>query len=207
MTDKKFMDLKIRTWFKMNNIKGNGRMGKTDFEEIADIFKREYELKDPQYSLLKKWLCEGWDILVKEGQDLANSGKKGGLTPDNAASVFDVSETLNKGEAITEDQYANAFEQLVEVNQGLFQNNFEMMVGSFFDIYDTDHDGKITADDMIRGLRCLGIQQDEAVKIMFANMDTEKRGSITKSVYVSEWVEYMLGTRKDAAIASVLCRQ
>lgn len=207
MTDKKFMDLKIRTWFKMNNIKGNGQMSKTDFAEIADIFKREYELKDPQNSLLKKWLCEGWDILVKEGQDLANSGKKGGLTPDNAASIFDVSETLNKGEAITEDQYANAFEQLVEVNQGLFQKNFEMMVGSFFDIYDTDHDGKITADDMIRGLRCLGIQKDEAVKMMFSNIDTEKRGNITKPVYVGEWFEFMLGTRKDGAIASVLCRQ
>ncbi|CAC5410312.1 unnamed protein product [Mytilus coruscus] len=191
----------------MNNIKGNARMSKADFEEIADIFKREYELQDPQYSVLKKWLCEGWDILVKEGQDLANSGKNGGLTPDNAALVFEVSEMLNRGEAITEDQYANAFEQLVEVNKDLFQKDFEMMVGSFFDIYDTDHDGKINADDMIRGLRCLGVQQDEAVKMMFANIDTEKRGEISKPVYVGEWVEFMLGTRKDGAIASVLCRQ
>lgn len=207
MEEVKFTDLKIRTWFKMNNIKRNGSMTKKDFTEIADIFKREYSLPDAQYSAINKWLCDGWDVLVKEGQQLANSGKAGGLTPDIAPLVFDVSETLNTGGAITEDQYAKAFEQLVEVNKTLFENVFANMVSTFFEIYDTDSDGFINANDMIRGLRCLGIQKDEAAKLMFANMDTEKKGKISKSVYVGEWVEFMTGNKKDAAIASVLCRQ
>jgi Ca2+-binding EF-hand superfamily protein len=41
------------------------------------------------------------------------------------------------------------------------------MVSTFFEIYDTDSDGFINANDMIRGLRCLGIQKDEAAKMMF----------------------------------------
>lgn len=207
MDDKNFIDMKIRTWFRMNNIRKNGNMSKNDFMELADIFKREYNMPDSQHSTVKKWFCDGWDILVKEGQEIAKNGGQGGLTPDVAPLVFEINDTLNRGDSITEDMYAKAYEELVEINKDLFVRTFENMVGSFFDVFDSDNDGMISVDDMIRGFRCLGMQQDDATRIIFASMDREKQGKIQKTDYIREWIEFMTGNHRDAAIASVLCRQ
>lgn len=207
MDDKSFIDMKIRTWFKMNNVKRNGIMTKRDFAELADMFKREYDLPDNQHSTVKKWFCEGWDILVKEGQQLAECGAKGGLTPAVAPLVFEINDALNGEKAITEEMYAKAYEELVEINKDLFERTFENMVSSFFDVFDSDNDGWISVDDMIRGFRCLGMQHDDATKAIFANIDQEKQGKIPKNVYVREWIEFMTGNRREGAIACVLCQQ
>lgn len=78
------------------------------------------------------------------------------------------------------------------------------MVSSFFNIYDIDKDGFITADDMTRGLKCFGIDQSDALKLVFAELDSAGSGKVDRDTYVTAWVELITGMNDGAPIAKHL---
>lgn len=201
----KFVEGKMRTWFKMNDLKHDGMVGKSDYKDNCDVFIKEFKLGEQKANELKNWLMNGWDILVKKGLELSDKGEDGGLTREKCPLLFDVNDKLNRGDRINEDEYVNAFGELVDVNKDLFEEVFSKFVGSFFDTFDTDHDGLLCPEDMIRGLRCFGITHEDAIRQIFDAMDKSRMGRIDKATYVGNWVEFMCGHDKEAPMAKFFC--
>ncbi|XP_021351007.1 uncharacterized protein LOC110448859 [Mizuhopecten yessoensis] len=206
VTFSKFIEGKIRMWFKMYNLKHDGGMGMEDFDLLADVFVKEFKPTAALEADLKHWLQNCWSIIISEGKEVAKAGKPGGITADNCPALIEIETILNSHQRMTEDQYVKAFGQLVEVNKDLFVKNFTRMVTMFFTLFDTDSDGFMTVDDMIRGFRCFGIEQEEATRAIFGDLDKNKTGKLSRDVYIAEWVEFMVGEDKDAVLAKYLCQ-
>ncbi|XP_060066227.1 uncharacterized protein LOC132546526 [Ylistrum balloti] len=206
VTFSKFIEGKIRMWYKMYNLKRDGGMGKEDFDYMTDVFIREFKPTAAQEAELRHWLHNHWSIIISEGKDLTAAGKPGGITQDNCPDLLEVEKILKNEQRITEDQYVKAFGQLVEVNKDLFVKTFTKMVTMFFNMFDADSDGFITVDDMIKGFNCFGIKHDDATRAIFNDLDKNKTGKVSRDLYLSEWIEFMVGENKDAVLAKYLCQ-
>ncbi|XP_033746414.1 uncharacterized protein LOC117331689 [Pecten maximus] len=206
VTFSKFIEGKIRMWYKMYNLKHDGGMGKEDFAYMTDVFIKEFKPNAALEAELRHWLHNHWCIIISEGKDLATAGKPGGITVENCPALLEVETILKSDQRITEEHYVKAFGQLVEVNKDLFVKTFTKMVTVFFNLFDTDCDGFITVEDMIRGFRCFGIDQEEATRAIFNDLDKNKTGKVSRDVYLSEWIEFMVGENKDAVLARYLCQ-
>lgn len=200
----KFVEMKMRVWFEMNNMKKDGFIGKSDLRENADLFSKEFQLDEAKAKALENWLVNGWNILVLEGEKAAKSGDPPGITRQNAPKLFEVNDILENGERISEDQYVAAFGEIIEINRDLFVYVFGKMVTAFFDTFDTNHDGYIDTEGMMRGLRCFGIERGDIIRKIFGAMDTANTGLIDKSTYVKHWIEFTTGNDREAPIARYL---
>ena len=198
-----FIEGKARTWYRLTNKNKTGYMNKSDFNEMADCFISEFKLDEKSGEEIRGWLVHGWDTLIKYSKPAA-PGEKAMLSPDTTPFTLLIAEKMAKGERINEDLFINAYHEILNTNQALFPTVLGQMVSSFFNIFDTDQDGYITAEDMIRGLRCFGIDQSEALKNVFAELDKSGRGKIDRDTYIAAWVEFMTGADKNAPMAKYL---
>ncbi|KAK3103002.1 hypothetical protein FSP39_015690 [Pinctada imbricata] len=201
-----FIDKKVRIWYKMNDVKKMGRMGRDDYNEMAEQFKRQLDLPEEKAKEIRHWLLNGWNILTEEGLALKMASQPGGLCAETTPALLEVNKKMNDGGKVSEDEYLLAYKQLIEVNKSLFQKTFEKMVGSFFDAFDVDADGYVDANDLIKGWKCFGIDFPDAVRMIFKEMDTNQKGKIDKTIYVAHWVEFMLGNDQNAPISKFLCK-
>ena len=206
VTFTKFIENKVRIWFKMNDMKKCGSIGNEDYTAMAELFKNELSLPEDRAKELRHWLLNGWDILVEEGIALQKAGKPGGLGSDVTPALIELNQKMKKGGKVTEDEYILAYKELVETNKMLFVKTFEKMVGNFFDAFDANSDGYVDANDLIRGWKCFGIDLPDAVRMIFSEMDTKQCGKIDKATYVGHWVEFMVGNEPNAPIAKFLCK-
>ena len=178
-------------------------MNRSDFNEMADSFISEFKLDEKAGGEIRGWLVHGWDTLIKYSNPTV-PGEKAMLSQDTTPFTLLIAEKMAKGERINEDLFINAYNEIFNTNQALFPTVLGQMVSSFFNVFDTDQDGYITAADMIRGLRCFGIDQSEALKNVFAGLDKSGGGKIDRDTYIAAWVEFMTGADENAPMAKYL---
>lgn len=200
------VESKVRKWFQLNNLKRNGYISKQDFTDMSEAFKKEFNLSEKKFQAINTWLENGWDILIKKGEEMKAKGANGGISIDTTPILIEVGRKWRENGSISEDEYLTAFKEIVSINKNLFVETFEAMVGSFFDAFDVSDSGYITTETFQRGMKCFGMTNTEAVDMMFHAMDTKKEGKIDKERYVGHWVEFMTGDNKDGVIAQFLCR-
>ena len=176
-------------------------MNKSDFNDMADAFISEFKLDEDTGNEIRSWLVDGWDALIACSK---TKGEKPFESHEFSPLTLKIAEKISKGDNIDEDLYINAFHEVLNTNKGLFQTVFSKMVSAFFNIFDTDKDGFVTEKDMIRGLKCFGIDQSEALKRVFAELDSTKSGKVDRESYVSAWVEFMCGNNEQAPMAKHL---
>ena len=200
-----FIEGKVRLWYRLTNRNKTGFMGKADFNDMADTFISEYKLDDKTGTEIRSWLVDGWDSLIAQGNEKSPAGGgKPMLTKEVAPITLALAEKISKGEKINEDLYIDAYSEILFISKDLFIAVFSQMVSTFFSMYDTDKDGLISEEDMKRGLKCFGIDQPDALKKVFAELDTTGSGKVGQEVYVSAWVEYFTGVDETAPIAKYL---
>ena len=200
-----FIEGKVRLWYRLTNRNKTGFMAKTDFNEMADTFISEYKLDDKTGKEIRSWLVDGWDALITQGnaKPPAGGGKQM-ITKEIAPTTLTLAEKISKGESINEDLYIDAYSEILFISKDLFIAVFSQMVSTFFSMYDTDKDGLISEEDMKRGLKCFGIDKPEALKKVFAELDTTGSGKVGPEVYVSAWVEFFTGVDETAPMAKHL---
>lgn len=198
-----FIESKARTWYKLTNKNKTGFMDRSDFSKMADSFISEFKLDDKAGEEIKGWLVHGWDTLIKYSKATV-PGEKAMLSQDTTPFTLLIAEKIAKGERINEDLFINAYDEVLNTNKALFPTVLGQMVSSFFNVFDTDQDGYITDGDMIRGLKCFGIDQSEALKRVFAELDKTGSGKIDRDTYIAAWVEFMTGSDENAPMAKYL---
>lgn len=200
------IESKVRKWFQLNNLKRNGSISKQDFTEMSDSFVKEFTLPEKKANAIRMWMENGWEILIKKGEEISASGGVGGISQETTPTLLEVGRKMRENGSMTEQEYVTAYKELVGVNKNLFVQTFEAMVGSFFDAFDVNDSGYLTTENFQRGMKCFGMTHTEAMEMMFEAMDTKKEGKIEKERYISHWVEFMTGDNKDGVIAQFLCR-
>ncbi|KAK3612079.1 hypothetical protein CHS0354_021766 [Potamilus streckersoni] len=196
MSDSKFVEGKTRVWYRMTNKKKNGFMTKKDYADMAQCFIDEFNPGEQKSVKLRAWLIEGWDILIKMGQK-ATPEHPACFSSENTPKTLLISQTLSKGERITEDLYVQAYQEILRANSDLFKNCLQEMVTIFFSVFDTNGDGFICVEEMIHGLKCFGIDHEKALRKAFVEMDIRKEGKVDKDTYVQAWVDFMMNIDKD----------
>lgn len=198
-----FIERKVRTWYRLTNKNKTGYMDRSDFNKLADSFILEYSLDDKTGGEIRGWLVDGWDTLIKYTKT-ETPGEKALLSPQTTPFTLLIAEKISKGERINEDLYINAYSEVLKTTKDLFPTVLGQMVTSFFNVFDTNHDGLITEADMIRGLKCFGIDKTEVLKNVFAEMDKCGNGNIDLESYISAWVEFMTGSDENAPMAKYI---
>ena len=198
-----FIEGKVRLWYRLTNKNKSGFMTKSDFNDMAEAFISEFKLDEATGKEIRSWLVDGWESLITYAKASAK-GKQPLVSEKTTPLTLLIAEKISKGDQIDEDLYINAFHEVLKMNEDVFKVVFSQMVSAFFNIYDTDKDGLITETDMIRGLKCFGIDQSEALKEVFAELDSTGSGKVDRDSYVGAWVEFMCGTKEDAPMAKHL---
>lgn len=178
-------------------------MSKSDFNEMADCFISEFKLDEQSGKEIRSWLVDGWDALITMGKT-ETEGEAPLISKEATPLILLIADKITKGDKINEDLYIDAYNEVLNLNKGLFSLVFSQMVSAFFTVFDIDKDGYITLNDMIRGLTCFGIAQSDALKLVFAELDSAGSGKVDRDTYVSAWVEFMTGTNERAPIAKHL---
>ena len=200
-----FIEGKVRLWYRLTNKNKTGFMSKNDFNEMADTFISEFKLDDKIGKEIRSWLVDGWDALITQGNAKPQAGAREPLITKEAAPLtLKLAANISKGDKINEDLYVDAYSEILNISKDLFINVFAQMVSTFFSIYDTDRDGLISEEDMKRGLKCFGIDKSDALKKVFAELDTTGSGKVGRELYVSAWVEFFTGIDETAPMAKHL---
>lgn len=187
-----FVAGKIQTWFRLINVKKNGFMGKEDYEEIAERFVKQHKLDEVRRKTISDWLINGWSMVFNEhAESTAQESKK--EASKHLPLIRSMSDAMEKGEKTSEETYVEAFGELIENNSRLALESLERMVDVFFDVFDANQTGYISRDQMVVGLKCFGITDEECVKKIFDSMDTNKDGKLSRDEYVYGWVNFILG--------------
>ncbi|KAK7101681.1 sarcoplasmic calcium-binding protein-like [Littorina saxatilis] len=187
-----FTDGKIRVWFRMIDVGKDGYMCKDDFLSIADRFVKEYSLSGGKATEVRDWLVDGWNIVLdmdKHKESVEEMMKKMPL-------VVAMGNKVRSGARISEDEFTQAYGQLIEVYPQLAKESLEKMVGAFFEVFDEDSDCYITDAEMTSAMHCFGYDQPDLVKAAFASMDLDKDGKLSREEYVGGWVSFMLDQDK-----------
>ena len=198
-----FVERKARAWYRLTNANKTGYMDRADFNKMADTFISEFELGEKQGAEIRAWLVDGWEALINQIKP-DTPGKPPLVSQESMPFTFLVAEKIANGDKINEELYLNAYQEVLNINKNLFPTVLTQMVSSFFDVFDTDSDGYITAENMIRGLKCFGIDKPDALTKVFAGLDTAGKGKIDKDTYAAAWVEFMTGSDEDAPMAKYL---
>ncbi|XP_062611568.1 uncharacterized protein LOC134273385 [Saccostrea cucullata] len=206
MVVSQFVESKVRKWFQLNNLKRDGFISKQDYSDMAETFTKEFDLDEKKAQAIRNWLENGWEILIKKGEEITAQGGVGGVSPESAPKLLEVGKKMRENGQISENEYIGAFKELVGFNKNLFVETFAGMVGSFFDAFDVNNTGYLTSQNFQKGMKCFGMTNTEAVDTMFKAMDTKKEGKIDKETYVGHWIEFMTGDNKEGVIAQFLCR-
>ncbi|KAL4227020.1 glycerol-3-phosphate dehydrogenase [Mactra antiquata] len=193
----KIIEQKVRTWYRLHNKKKNGFMTKSDFVEMTQQFIEEYDLSTPVAEKVRSWLVHGWSSMI----EFIKTSEDNGNALDTVPTVLKVAKILSSEGKVTEDMYVHAYIESMQLQPSPFPTCFRQMVSLFFNVFDTDKDGYLTVDDLIRGLRCFGITNTEAVRAVFNDIDVNNTGKIDMECYISAWVEFMTGTDANAAMA------
>ena len=198
-----FIESKARTWYRLTNKNKTGFMDKSDFNDMAETFIKEFKLDEKTGNELRAWLVDGWDALIEQGKTKL-AGEKSLVSQDTTPFTLLIAEKIAKGERINEDLYINAYNEVINANKELFPTVLAQMVSSFFDVFDTDNDGFITEENMVRGLKCFGIDQSDALRKIFSELDKSGSGKLDRDSYIAAWVEFMTGFNEGAPMAKYL---
>ena len=198
-----FIESKARLWYKLTNKNKTGFMDRTDYNKMADTFISEFKMDSKTGAEIRAWLVDGWEALIKFSKT-KTPGENCLVSQETTPFIILIAEKIAKGDRINEELYVNAYNEVLNINKDFYPTVLSQMVSCFFDVFDTDKDGFITAENMIRGLKCFGIDKPDALRKVFAELDTAGSRKLDKDSYVSAWVEYMTGTNEDAPMAKYL---
>lgn len=84
------------------------------------------------------WLENGWEILIKKGEEIVVSGGVGGILQEMMLILLEVGWKMCENGSMIEQEYVIVYKEFVGVNKNLFVQIFEVMVGSFFDVFDVN---------------------------------------------------------------------
>lgn len=200
------IEIKIRKWFQLINLKKNGFITKQDFSEMTEAFKKEFNLSEKKSQAIKMWFEDQYEMLVKRGKEITAESASGGISNDTTPTLMEVERKMRENGRVSEDESVSALKEVFSINKNLYFEIFKPLVGSFFDAFDVSDSGYITTETFQRGMKCFGMTNMEAADMMFHAMDTEKEGKFDKEKYVGHWVDYLTEDNVDGVIAQFLCR-
>ena len=186
-----FVQGKIRIWFKMMDTTKDGFMSKDDFELIANRFASQYNLDENRAKEIYEWLVYGFKKTDEE-----HSGEE-------MPVVKQLSEAIQNGEKISEDQYIQGLGQLMTIDPELARISLEKMVSLFFKIFDFNEDGFISCDELEKGLFCFGYDNKDAVQSVFKIMESGHEGKISEKEYVTAWLDFIFGNDKNNPMVKI----
>ncbi|CAL1545144.1 unnamed protein product [Lymnaea stagnalis] len=193
-----FTEGKIRWWFGMLDVDKDGLMSQGDFHLIADRFVKEYDLTGEKALEIRDWLTRGWEIVLDMDKDKETEQEMRCFIP----LVIKMGEDLQVGKKISQDDFTQAFGQLIQHSPALAKSTLQKMVSAFFDIFDHDRDGFIMRDEMVVAMRCFGYDDPDMVEMAFASMDLDKDDRLSRKEYIDGWLNFILGQDKQHAFVA-----
>ncbi|GGS29412.1 MULTISPECIES: EF-hand domain-containing protein [Actinokineospora] len=110
---------------------------------------------------------------------------------DTAKQIWQKLGSRGDGSAITKETYVQS------MDQDLVENAYIPLNSVFFDVVDSDHDGKISESELVSALQRDGLSADN-VREAFQRMDRDKDGDITRQEWDQAVREMLLSSDPNA---------
>lgn len=164
--------VRMKTYFKLMDVNGDGVLSLSDYETIADRFVK-LQGNSSNYEVIRTLFHDLFQYIIA-----------GGGAVDANTMIGEEEFITNAAKAVT------VIESSLEVGR---QKN-----EVFFDLIDTDHSGQISREEYRKYLAIYsGEDQPERADKAFNSLDTDGNGSITRAEFIEGHMGYWFTLPRD----------